>query len=162
MPVREMRLILRRSLAAAIYVGAAAMLTSLSGAPATAMTFASTSVLLATLPGTDAAKPRAVIGGHSLAAVSGWLVGLLLGPSGYEACLAVGLAALAMQSTRTLHPPAAVSGYLMLNQSGHWTWLFAPIVLGAVALSALAYLLDRVGLTSPPAENAKSVISQNF
>ena len=147
-------MILRRSLAAAIYVGAAAMLTSLSGAPATSMTFASTSVLLATLPDTDAAKPRAVIGGHSLAALSGWLVGLALGPSGFAACLAIGLAALAMQATRSLHPPAAVSGFLMLNQSAHWTWLVTPILLGAISLSALACLLDRVGLTSPPSKSA--------
>jgi CBS-domain-containing membrane protein len=139
---------LKRSIAAAIYVGAAAMLTHFSGAPATAMTFASTSVLLATLPSTDAAKPRAVIGGHVLAALSGWIVGVWLGPSGYAACLAIGLAAFAMQATRTLHPPAAVSGYLMLNQSGHWSWIIAPIVLGSVALSALACLMDRLGLTT--------------
>lgn len=147
-PFQGAPLLVRRSLAAAIYVGAAALLTEMSGAPATAMTFASTSILLATLPDTDAARPRAVIGGHLLAALSGWLVGLWLGPSGYVACLAIGLAAFAMQATRTLHPPAAVSGYLMLHQSGHWGWLIAPIVLGAVALSALAHLMDRLGLTS--------------
>ena len=146
-PDQDARLVSGRSLAAAIYVGAAVTLTGLSGAPATAMTFASTSVLLATLPDTEAAKPRAVIGGHVLAALSGWLVGFTLGPSGYAACLAIGLAALAMQVTRTLHPPAAVSGYLMLNQSGHWTWIIAPIVLGAVTLSALALVLERLGLT---------------
>lgn len=153
-PGQDTRLISGRSLAAAIYVGAAVTLTGLSGAPATAMTFASTSVLLATLPGTDAAKPRAVIGGHVLAAFSGWLVGLALRPSGYAACLAIGLAALAMQMTRTLHPPAAVSGYLMLNQSSHWTWIVAPILLGAVALSALAHVLERLGLTTVRPENA--------
>jgi hypothetical protein len=128
----------RTGVLAAIYVSAVLTVTTLSHLPALAMSFASSAILLAAQPDTAAAQPQALIGGHMIAALCGWTVGSLVGDGVAGAAIAMGAAALLMQVTGTLHPPAAVSGYLMLHQPGHWTWLVFPILCGAILLSLLA------------------------
>jgi CBS-domain-containing membrane protein len=139
-----MRLAVRVGLLAAIYVSAVLTVTTLSHLPALAMSFASSAILLAAQPDTAAAQPQALIGGHMIAALCGWTVGSLVGDGVAGAAIAIGAAALLMQVTRTLHPPAAVSGYLMLHQPGHWTWLVFPILCGAILLSVLASVARRL------------------
>jgi hypothetical protein len=56
-----------------------------------------------------------------------------------------------MQMTGTVHPPAAVSGYLMLHQPEHWTWLVFPILSSALLLSVLACVARRF-VSSPPSQ----------
>ena len=138
---------LRDGVVAGMYVLVVFLLTRWVAAPAFAMTFASSSVLLATLPRSEAARPRNLIGGHLLAALCGWTVGASLGDGALQAALAIGLAALVMQVTGTLHPPAAVSGYLMLNQHAHWTWMAAPILAGAIILALLSRAVEAISPT---------------
>ena len=69
----------RAGVLAAAYVGAVLALTTLGGLPAFAMSFASSSILLAAQPDSAAARPRSLIGGHLLAAICGWVVGALAG-----------------------------------------------------------------------------------
>ena len=126
-----------RAALAAIYVGAVLAVAGFGHLPPLAMSFASSAVLLAAQPETPAARPRALIGGHMVAALCGWACGATLGDGLLGATIAVGVAAVLMEATDTLHPPAAVSGYLMLQQPQHWTWLLFPILCNAVLLSAL-------------------------
>ena len=134
----------RAGVLAAAYVGAVLALTTLAGLPAFAMSFASSSILLAAQPDSAAARPRSLIGGHLLAAICGWVVGALAGDAVWAAALAIGVAALLMQVTDTLHPPAAVSGYLMFQQHSHWTWLLFPVFTGAALLAGLAWVAARL------------------
>jgi len=99
--------------------------------------------------GTAAARPQALIGGHMIAALCGWAVGSLVGDGVTGVAVAIGAAAVLMQVTGTLHPPAAVSGYLMLNQPEHWTWLLFPILCGAILLSVLGHLARRLVPATP-------------
>ena len=143
-----MKLDLRTGGLAGVYVSAVLAVTTWSHLPLVAMTFASSAVLLAAQPDSAAAQPRALIGGHVIAALCGWAVGSLVGAGVAGAAITIGAAAVLMQATRTLHPPAAVSGYLMLQQPGHWTWLIFPIFAGAILLGGLSWVARR--LLPPP------------
>lgn len=139
-----MNIALRTGVLAAVYVSAAFLMTTLSQLPAFSMTFASSAILLAAQPDSAPAQPRAVIGGHMIAAVCGWAAGSLIGDGVAGVAIAIGAAALLMQASRTLHPPAAFSGYMMLHQSAHWTWMVFPILTGAILLSLLAWGARRI------------------
>ena len=139
-----MKIDLRTAVLAAVYVSAVVTVTTLSHLPAFAMTFASSAILLAAQPDTPAAQPRALIGGHVIAALCGLAAGCLVGDGVAGTALAIGAAAVLMQASRTLHPPAAVSGYLMLHQTAHWTWLLFPILSGALLLAGLSWAARRL------------------
>ena len=134
---------LRAGILAAAYVLTSLLLTGAAGLPAFAMSFASSSILLATQPATPAAQPRNLIGGHCIAAICGWGFAAWLGPQPWSAALAIGLAAALMLLTRTLHPPGAVSGYLMLNAHQHVGWLLFPVLTTSVVLAAMSQLVRR-------------------
>jgi CBS-domain-containing membrane protein len=70
---------LRAGVLAAFYVATVLALTTWSGLPRFAMSFASSSILLATQPNSPAAEPRSLIGGHMIAALCGWTIGGLFG-----------------------------------------------------------------------------------
>lgn len=139
-----MRTALRTGLLAAVYVSAALIVILVSRLPAFALTFASSAILLAAQPDIPAAQPRALIGGHMIAALCGWAAGVLMGDGLAGAAAAIGAAAFLMSLTRTLHPPAAVSGYLMLHQSVHVSWIVFPILSCAVLLAVLAWAMRRL------------------
>lgn len=140
----QIRRVVRSGVLAAAYVSAALGLTLWSGLPAFAMSFASSSILLAAQPDTPAARPRALVGGHMIAALCGWAVGSQFGVEVWTAALAIGAAAAFMAATDTLHPPAAVSGFLMLQQSAHPMWLAFPILTCASVLGVMAWLAPRL------------------
>ena len=135
--------VLRAGSRAAAYVLVALTLTVGAGLPAFAMSFASSSILLATQPDTPAATPRHLIGGHLIAAVSGYGFASLVGPQPWSAALAIGMAAMLMMLTRTLHPPGAVSGYLMFNSHTHPEWLLFPVLTTSLVLAGLSELARR-------------------
>ena len=56
---------------------------------------------------------------------------------------AVGLAILAMVVTGTFHPPAGINPLLVVSNNLPWSFLFAPVLAGAVLLTAFAYVWHR-------------------
>ena len=54
-----------------------------------------------------------------------------------------------MYVTGTFHPPAGINPLLVVSGNLPWTFLFAPVLAGAVLLTAFAYALAPLG--SPPA-----------
>jgi CBS-domain-containing membrane protein len=75
------------------------------------------------------------------------LVGLVVlevtGPHGWAAAVAVGLAVLAMYITGTFHPPAGINPLLVISNNLSWSFLLAPVLAGAVLLTAFAYVWHR-------------------
>jgi len=113
--------------------------------------FGATCVLLFALPQSPLARPRNVIGGHGISAISGLAVLHLLG-AGPGACgLAVGLAIAAMQITETIHPPAGGTPLVVMILGAGWSFLVLPILAGTVALVLLALVWHRLvtGRTYP-------------
>jgi CBS-domain-containing membrane protein len=120
-----------------------------SHTPLGAIPFATSIVLVMGSPDAEPAQPRAMVGGHVLSTLVGIAVLAVTGPHAWAAALAVGLAILAMYLTDTLHPPAGIDPLLVVSQNLAWTFLIAPVLIGAVLLTLFAYVWHR-GLRRRP------------
>ncbi|MFL9826970.1 HPP family protein [Rhodoplanes sp. SY1] len=107
--------------------------------PLFAVPFATSIVLVMGSPEAEPAQPRALIGGHLVSTLVGLLVLAITGPGPWAAALAVGLSIVAMQLTRTFHPPAGIDPLLVVANGLPWTYLVAPVGAGAVLLALFAW-----------------------
>ena len=96
-----------------------------------------------------AGQPRALVGGHLVATLVGFVVLRLAGPQAWAAAAAVGLAVLAMYLAGTFHPPAGINPLLVVSGSLPWSFLVAPVLAGALSLTVFAYLWHRLILGRP-------------
>jgi CBS-domain-containing membrane protein len=108
--------------------------------PLAAIPFATSIVLVIGSPEAEPAQPRALIGGHVVSTVVGLAVLKLAGPTAWAGALAVGLAILAMYLTATFHPPAGIDPLLVVANNLAWTFLFVPVLAGALLLTLFAYI----------------------
>lgn len=69
-------------------------------------------VLIFAMPYSDASQPRAVMGGHIIAAAIGIALSLASLPKWLAGGLGVSLTILAMQLTKTIHPPAGATALI--------------------------------------------------
>jgi CBS-domain-containing membrane protein len=111
--------------------------------PLAAIPFATSIVLVIGSPEAEPAQPRALIGGHVVSTLVGLAVLKLTGPGARGAALAVGLAILAMYLTATFHPPAGIDPLLVVANNLAWTFLFVPVLAGALLLTLFAYVWHR-------------------
>jgi len=100
-------------------------------------------VLVIGSPDVEPAQPRALIGGHLISALVGLAVLKLTGPQAWAAAAAVGLSILAMYVTGTFHPPAGINPLLVVSGNLPSTFLLAPVLAGAVLLTAFCYVWHR-------------------
>jgi len=107
--------------------------------PLAAIPFATSIVLVIGSPDAEPAQPRALIGGHFVTALVGLAVLKLIGPQAWAVAAAIGLSILAMYLTGTFHPPAGINPLLVVSGNLPWTFLFAPVLAGALLLTAFAY-----------------------
>jgi CBS-domain-containing membrane protein len=132
-------------LGAAIAIGVMEWLSVASHFPLAVIPFATSIVLVIGSPDAEAAQPRALIGGHLVSTLVGLLVLKLTGPGAWAAAAGVGLAVLAMYLTGTFHPPAGINPLLVISNNLPWSFLFAPVLAGALMLSAFAIAWHRFG-----------------
>jgi len=111
--------------------------------PLAAIPFATSIVLVIGSPEAEPAQPRALVGGHLVSTVVGLIVLFLAGTHAWAAALAVGLAILAMYLTDTFHPPAGINPLLVVSNNLAWTFLFVPVLAGALLLTLFAYVWHR-------------------
>src|SRR6266480_146351 len=128
---------------AALAIGGMEWFSLASHYPLVMVPFATSIVLVIGSPEAKPAQPRALIGGHIVAALVGLIMLQLTGPQAWAAAAAVGLAILAMYVTGTFHPPAGINPLLVVSNSLPWSFLFAPVLAGAVLLTAFAYVWHR-------------------
>lgn len=114
--------------------------------PMAAIPFATSIVLVISQPHAVPAQPRALVGGHVIAALVGLCVLALTGPGSVAAAVAVALAVLAMMLTDTLHPPAGISPLLVVTGNLPWSFLVAPVLVGALMLLGFALVWHRLAL----------------
>ncbi len=131
----------------AIYIMEAS--SALAAYPLVTIPFATSIVLVISQPDALPARPRALIGGHLVSALVGLLVLTVTGPGPIAAAVAVGLAVLAMILTDTLHPPAGINPLLVVAGNLPWSFLAAPVLLGALMLAAFAFVWHRLVLRNP-------------
>jgi CBS-domain-containing membrane protein len=128
---------------AAIAIGAMEWFSLASHYPLVIIPFATSIVLVIGSPEAEPAQPRALIGGHVVATLAGLAMLQLTGPQAWAAAAAVGVAIVAMVVTGTFHPPAGINPLLVVSNNLPWSFLFAPVLAGAVLLTVFAYVWHR-------------------
>jgi CBS-domain-containing membrane protein len=136
-------------LGAAIAIGAMEWFAYAADYPLAFIPFATSIALVMGAPDAEPAQPRALLGGHLVSTVVGLVVLKLTGPHAWAAAVAVGLAILAMVATGTFHPPAGINPLLVVVNHLGWSFLFVPVLAGALLLTLFAYLWHR-WLRPPP------------
>ena len=130
-------------LGAAIAIGAMEWFSIAGHYPLAIIPFATSIVLVTGSPDAEPAQPGALIGGHVVSTLAGLALLKLTGPGAWAAAAGVGLAVLAMYLTGTFHPPAGINPLLVISNNLPWTFLFAPVLAGALLLTAFAYIWHR-------------------
>ena len=109
--------------------------------------FGATCVIAFVIPDSAYASPRSIIGGHCLSSLIGLGCLAVFGPVWWSYAIAVGLAMLCMQLTRTLHPPAAADSILFIQQgSEDWAFTIMLVLLGTLFIVLFAKLFGRYAL----------------
>lgn len=95
-------------------------------------------------------QPRNLVGGHVISALIGVTVFQIIPePIWITAPLAVALATVAMQITKTVHPPGgataliAVSGGAKITSLGYW-YVLSPVFSGAIILLLIALIANNI------------------
>jgi CBS-domain-containing membrane protein len=130
-------------LGAAIAIGVMEWFSLASHYPLFIIPFATSIVLVIGSPEAEPAQPRALIGGHVVATLVGLAMLRLTGPHAWAAAAAVGVAILAMYVTGTFHPPAGIDPLQVVSNGPPWSFLFAPVLAGALLLAAFAFVWHR-------------------
>lgn len=131
---------LYRALGTTIAIGVMEALAILAGEPMSRVPFVTSIVLAMTLPDSEPAQPRAIVGGHVLSTLAGLAALAVLGQGETASAVAVGLAGFLMIASRTLHPPAGIDAFLVANYGLPAAWLFNPVLIGAFLLAGFAHV----------------------
>ena len=123
----------------AIAIGVMEATSMTTAFPLVAIPFATSIVLVLGTPKAEPAQPRALIGGHLVSTIAGLVVVKLFGPAAWAAAVAVGLAMVAMHLTGTFHPPAGIDPLVVVVNNMPWSFLIAPVGIGALLLAAFAF-----------------------
>jgi CBS-domain-containing membrane protein len=123
----------------AIAIGSMEAFSATTAFPLVAIPFATSIVTVLGAPKADPAQPRALIGGHLVSTLVGLLIVKLCGPAPWAAAVAVGLAMVAMHLTGTFHPPAGIDPLIVVTNNMPWSFLFAPVGIGALMLALFAF-----------------------
>jgi len=112
--------------------------------------FGASSVLVYGVIESPLAQPRNLIGGHVVSALIGVTIQKLFPDILWIAApLAVSLAIVGMQITKTLHPPGgataliAVTGSEALKKMGYW-YVVTPVLTGAIILLVVALFFNNI------------------
>lgn len=113
--------------------------------------FGASCVLLFAAPDSPLAQPRNVIVGHLLSSLVGIVFLKYIGNSPLDIGVAVGVAIVVMQLTRTLHAPAGADPILilMLGFCG-WDFLLIPVLMGSMLLVTIALVINNIGCRKWP------------
>lgn len=108
--------------------------------PLMAIPFATSIVTVLGSPKAEPAQPRPLIGGHLISTIIGLLIVKVCGPEPWAAAMAVGLAMVAMHLTGTFHPPAGIDPLVVIVNNMSWSFLVAPVGIGALLLALFAFV----------------------
>ena len=123
------------------------------GTPAVVASMGAAAVIVFQFPGSPAARPWAILGGHLVSALIGVTVSQVIPDRTLAAGIAVGLSLLAMSVLRCMHPPGggtalvAVLGGAAIHEAGYRFLLF-PTFINALLLAVFGSVFLR--LTAKP------------
>ena len=138
----SLRFTLTSFMGAVIAIGATGWLSNLSGTPWLMASMGASCVLAFGVPDSPLAHPRSIIGGHVISTLVGLIILHTLGNSWWACALAVGLALVAMQQSRTLHAPAGANPIVVLMTGAPLSFLLTPVLAGSIVIVVVAWCLN--------------------
>ncbi|MQT29364.1 HPP family protein [Pseudomonas helleri] len=141
-PAPDLRFSLMSFIGVVIAIGATGWLSLISGTPWLMASFGASCVLAFGVPDSPLAQPRSIIGGHMVSTLIGLVVLHTLGNEWWACALAVGLALVAMQQTRTVHAPAGANPLVVITAGAPWSFLLTPVLAGSLVVVITALCLN--------------------
>lgn len=128
-------------------IAVVAILSMVYALPLLAASFGASAVLLYGVPDSPLSQPRNVFLGHVFSAIVGVAAFSLLGSTWWSASLAVALAIVVMQVTKTTHPPGGATALLAVLSQARPEFIITPIAAGAALLIIIALLVNNLSPT---------------
>jgi CBS-domain-containing membrane protein len=136
--------ILFSALGSLIAISAVTLLTQTTSIPFMMAPFGATCVLAFGVPDSPLAQPRNIVGGHLIAALIAVACVYLFGNTWYSLALGVSISIAVMQLTKTTHPPAGATPLVIIFAEPHWSFIFYPVLSGAVTIVIIALLFNNM------------------
>jgi CBS-domain-containing membrane protein len=130
--------VLYRGIGVGLAVAATEGLAALAGEPMSRVPLVTSIVLVLLQPDNEAARPAAIVAGHFGSAALGLLASCAFGYGHQTGAVAVALAAILMQRTGTVHPPAGLTAFMVAADPISPFWLVMPLATGVVSLAAFS------------------------
>ena len=106
--------------------------------------FGASMVLVMAVHESPLAKPKNILLGHILSALSGVIVLYLIGDNFLALGIAVALAVFVMIVTDTIHPPAGANPIIVILTGQGISFVLFPVAVGAFMLVVFAYLYNKL------------------
>ena len=106
--------------------------------------FGASMVLVMAVYESPLAKPKNLILGHILSALSGVIIFYLLGNTFISLGLGVALAVFVMMITNTVHPPAGANPIIVILTGQSINFVFLPVAVGAIIIVVFAYFYNKI------------------
>jgi len=131
-------------LGATCAIAATAGLSDVTGTPLLMAPFGASCFLAFAAPESPLAQPRNIIFGHLISTATGLIILALLGDGWAPIALAVGLAIILMQVTRTGHAPAGADPLVVFALQPTWSYLVFPVLTGTLIIVAIALVFNNL------------------
>jgi CBS-domain-containing membrane protein len=128
----------------AIAIALALLLVAGRDSPFLLFSLGGSTVFLFVLTETEAAQPRALLGGHIGGALVGILCYQIFGDALWVSVAAVVLTMMFMVVTRTIHPPAGANPLIMVDHHAGFLSVLNPVLAGVLTLFIVAMLWSRL------------------
>ena len=106
--------------------------------------FGASMVLVMAAHESPLAKPKNILLGHILSALSGVIILYLIGDNFLALGIAVALAVFVMIVTDTIHPPAGANPIIVILTGQGLSFVLFPVAVGAFMLVVFAYLYNKL------------------
>lgn len=106
--------------------------------------FGASMVLVMAVHESPLAKPKNILLGHILSALSGIIILYLIGDNFLALGIAVALAVFVMIVTDTIHPPAGANPIIVVLTGQGISFVLFPVAVGAFMLVIFAYLYNKL------------------
>ena len=106
--------------------------------------FGASMVLVMAVHESPLAKPKNILLGHILSALSGVVILYLIGDNFLALGIAVALAVFVMIVTDTIHPPAGANPIIVILTGQGISFVLFPVAVGAFMLVVFAYLYNKL------------------
>ncbi len=126
-----------------IGIGTLLLLTYMTGTPWLIASLGASCVLVFGAWNAPFSQPRNILGGHIISGTIGILFYELFGAHPLAISAAVARTIFIMMLTKMIHPPGGGNPIIMLGGYS-WSYLFAPIIVGAVVIIVYAVILNNI------------------